>query len=68
MVKFDGICYTLSLESQVILAVYPLTGGAIPPVLRKEGDVMVTYSDLFLFCTLIISLISLLLQIHQRKK
>lgn len=29
---------------------------------------MVTYSDLFLFCTLIISIISLIVQIYNSKK
>lgn len=30
--------------------------------------VMVTYSDLFLFCTLIVSVISLIVQINNKKK
>lgn len=39
-----------------------------PPDERKEGDGMITYQELFLFCTFIVSLISLLYQIFKGKK
>ena len=35
---------------------------------RKEGDTMVTYSDLFQFCLFVVALISLLYQIFKGKK
>ena len=34
----------------------------------KGARILVTYSDLFLFCTLIVSVISLILQIYNSKK
>lgn len=43
-------------------------GGANPPDVRKEGLPMITYQDLFLFCTFIVSLISLIYQILKGKK
>lgn len=39
-----------------------------PPDGRKEGDTMVTYSELFQFCLFIVSLISLLYQIFKDRK
>ena len=35
---------------------------------RKEGDAMITYQDFFLFCTFVVALISLLVQIFKGKK
>lgn len=35
---------------------------------RKEGDTMVTYSELFQFCLFVVALISLLYQIFKGKK
>ncbi len=43
-------------------------GSSSPPDERKEGDAMITYQDLFLFCTFIVALISLLYQIFRGKK
>ncbi|MDE6639700.1 MAG: putative holin-like toxin [Acetatifactor sp.] len=43
-------------------------GGANPPDERKEGDTMITYQDLFLFCTFIVALISLIYQIFKDKR
>lgn len=44
-------------------------GGLLSPsVLLKGGEDLVTYSDLFLFSTLIVSIISLMFQIHNSKK
>ncbi len=43
-------------------------GGATPPDERKEGGAMITYQDFFLFCTFIVTLISLLYQIFKGKK
>ena len=40
-----------------LLAPYPLW---------KGGDEMVTYTDLFMFCTMVISLISLIIQIKKK--
>ncbi len=39
-----------------------------PPDERKEGLPMVTYSDLFLFCTLMVSLVGLCYTIFTGKK
>lgn len=39
-----------------------------PPDERKEGDTMVTYSELFQFCLFVVALISLLYQIFKGKK
>ena len=35
---------------------------------RKEGGKMITYQDLFLFCTFIVALISLFYQIYKDKR
>ena len=41
----------------------------MPPVLCGKGVTdLVTYTDLFVFCTLIVSLMNLFLQIYQNKK
>ena len=37
------------------------------PLLEGVAD-LVTYTDLFVFCTMIISLLNLFIQIHQNKK
>ena len=42
--------------------------GQNPPVLRKEGDKMVTYEELFLFVSMIIALVGLCYQIFKDKK
>jgi hypothetical protein len=39
-----------------------------PLFFGKGGEDLVTYSDMFLFCTLIVSVISLMLQIYNSKK
>ena len=39
-----------------------------PDPLLEGGGEMVTYTDLFVFCTLIVSLMNLFLQIYQNKK
>ena len=49
-------------------AAYPPTGGKHPPVLRKEGDTMITYSDLIQFCTLLVTLVGLCYKIFKDKK
>lgn len=48
------------------LTLHPRRG--YPPDERKEGLPMITYQDLFLFCTFIVSLIGLLYQIFKGKK
>jgi hypothetical protein len=49
-------------------ALEPEGGLLAPSVLWKGGEDLVTYSDMFLFCTLIVSVISLMLQIYNSKK
>lgn len=51
-------------------AAYPLAffGGANPPDERKEGDTVVTYSDLIQIGIFIVALISLIYQIFKDKK
>lgn len=39
-----------------------------PPVLRREGDKMVTYEAMFLFVSIIIALVGLCYQIFKDKK
>jgi hypothetical protein len=50
------------------LALEPEGGLLAPSVLWKGGEDLVTYSDMFLFCTLIVSVISLMLPIYNSKK
>lgn len=42
--------------------------GINPPVLRKEGDKMVTYEALFCFVSMIIALVGLCYKIFRDKK
>ena len=42
--------------------------GRNPPVLRKEGDTMITYSDLIQFCILLVTLVGLCSKIFKDKK
>ena len=50
-------------------AAYPLfIGGANPPDERKEGDTMVTYSDLIQIGILIVALVGLIYEIIKDKK
>ena len=46
----------------------PDSGGNFfaPCPLWKGGDEMVTYAELFMFCTMVISLISLIIQIKKK--
>lgn len=43
-------------------------GGADPPDERKEGDAMVTYSDLIQFCIFIVALVGLCYEIFKDKR
>ena len=43
-------------------------GGDFLPPLRKEGVLMLTYSELFQFCLVIIGIINLVLQIINKRK
>ena len=43
-------------------------GGANPPDERKEGDAMVTYSDMIQFCIFIVALVSLCYEIFKGKR
>ena len=57
-------------------AAFYTVGGYLPPKmgvtllapnpLLEGGDEMVTYTDLFMFCTMVISLISLIIQIRKK--
>lgn len=46
----------------------PTIGGANPPDERKEGDTMVTYSDLVQIGILIVALVGLIYEIIKDKK
>ena len=46
----------------------PLSEGRPSRPKRKEGDAMITYQDLFLFCTFVVALINLIFQIFKGKK
>ena len=43
-------------------------GGLLAPSSRKEGVPMLTYSELFQFCLVIIGICGLFLQVHNGKK
>ncbi len=43
-------------------------GGAFLPPLRKEGVLMLTYSELFQFCMVVIGIVGLVIQVHNKKK
>lgn len=43
-------------------------GGDFLPPLRKEGVSMLTFSDLFQFCMVIIGIVGLVIQILNKKK
>lgn len=63
--------YFVTWETREPKAALPLLffgGYKSPPDERKEGDTMITYQDLFLFCTFIVALISLLYQIFKDKR
>ena len=58
-------------------AIIDMVGGYLPPKIQgvkllapcplwKGGDEMVTYTELFMFCTMVISLISLIIQIKKK--
>ena len=69
IVEFWKLWYNPIKESQRAKAAYPppLEGLTLQSF-RKEGLPMITYQDFFLFCTFIVSLISLLYQIFKGKK
>ena len=46
----------------------PSIGGANPPDERKEGDTMVTYSDLIQFSIFIVALVGLCYEIFKGKR
>lgn len=62
----------LTWENHRAKAALPLSffdgGYSSPPDERKEGDNMVTYSDLIQFCILIVALVSLIYEIFKGKK
>ena len=43
-------------------------GGDFLPPLRKEGVPMLTYSELFQFCLVVIGIVGLVFQVHNKKK
>jgi len=56
------------IEPKAAITSFLLGGYNSPPDERKEGDAVITYQDLFLFCTFIVALISLLYQIFKGRK
>jgi len=65
------VLYFGTWETRELKAALPLLffGGYKSPLdERKEGDTVITYQDLFLFCTFIVALISLLYQIFKDKR
>lgn len=47
---------------------YPPFGREIPPDKRKEGDKMITYSEMIQFCIFVVALVSLCYQIFKNTK
>ena len=46
----------------------PSSGGSfLPPDLTKEGLLMITYSELFQFCLVIIGICGLFIQVYKKK-
>lgn len=60
----EAICYTFRMGNQSEAA-YPSLRREHPPDERKEGDNMVTYSDLIQFCIFIVALVGLCYQIFK---
>lgn len=61
------ICYNLGMGNQS-RAAYPLLRRGDPPDERKEGDAMVTYSDMIQFCIFIVALVGLCYEIFKGKR
>lgn len=61
------ICYNPDMGNQSEAA-YPFFRRGHPPDERKEGDNMVTYSDLIQFCILMVALVGLCYQIFKGKR
>jgi hypothetical protein len=69
MLSNDGRYATIQIRKvREQKAAYPLNGGANPPDERKEGLPMVTYAELFQFCTLMVALVGLCYTIFRGKK
>lgn len=70
--EFDKIISVLRNQGAAIIDLvggYPPDSGGnffAPCPLWKGGDEMVTYTELFMFCTMVISLISLIIQIKKK--
>ena len=64
------ICYTPKYgKPEHIKGGLPsVIGGANPPDERKEGDKMITYSDLIQFCIFIVALVGLCYEIFKGKR
>ena len=62
------VCYDVGMGNQRAGRLALHCGGANPPDRREGGMSMITYQDFFLFCTFVVSLISLLYQIFKGKK
>ena len=61
------ICYNLGMGNQS-RAAYPLLRRGDPPDERKEGDTMVTYSDLIQLLIFIVALVGLCYEIFKGKR
>lgn len=62
-----GICYNHVTGNQS-RAAYPLILRACPLDERKEGDNMITYSDMIQFCIFIVALVGLCYEIFKGKR
>lgn len=66
MLKAGKHCFQ---RCQYSVGGWPLhPGGDFLPPLRKEGVPMLTYSELFQFCLVIIGIVGLVIQVHNKKK
>ena len=66
-----GMCYSIGMgnhRAKKAAALWNCRRGTPSRPERKEGDAMITYQDLFLFCTFIVALISLIYQILKDKR
>lgn len=75
MLLFDSWCDMLGTgkhsfqRCQYSVDGWPLhPGGDFLPPPRKEGVLMLTYSELFQFCMVVIGIVGLVIQVHSKKK
>lgn len=71
-----GVCCDMLGAGKNYLSALPVTVGGWPlhpggdflPPLRKEGVPMLTYSELFQFCLVVIGIVGLFIQVQNKKK